>query len=483
MTEATATAPAARSRPAGADGATSGPSRLTLPVLLAGVFITTLDFFIVNVAIPDTQAGLRASSSAMQWVVAGFGLAFGAGLITAGRLGDMLGRRQMYLAGLLTFMVASLACGLAPDIGALLTGRVVQGIAAACTVPQAVGTMNIVYTGPRRARAFAAYGLSLGLAAVFGQLIGGALIEADIAGSGWRSIYLINVPVCLVTAVFVPRVVPRTRGDGHARLDVPGVLLASAAIVALVLPLVQGRQDGWPAWTWASLALAVLLGVGFVGYQRRLHRSGGAPLVEPQLFRARSFAVGSLVAMVYMLAMSSFFLTLALLLQDGHGLSPLDSGLVFGVLGAAYLLASTQASRVGVRLGRQVIALGAVVQLVGYLLLALVVNAYGVTGSVGVLLAPLAVIGVGMGFAVVPLPPMALSQVEPRHASAGSGVLSTAQQVGAAIGVALVGIVFYGRLDGTAHSFGPAFQAALLLLAGCCALAGLAVQLLPGRRG
>lgn len=459
------------------------PSPLTLLVLLAGVFITTLDFFIVNVAIPDTQASLHASGASVQWVVAGFGLALGSCLIVSGRLGDLFGRRAMYLTGLGLFLLASLACGLAPNIGVLLAARAIQGVGAAITMPQALGIMNVVFTGRARARAFAGYGLAMGIAGVFGQLIGGALIAADIAGSGWRGIYLINVPFCLVTLALAARVLPESRAAHRTRLDILGALLAAAAIVAVVLPLVQGQQDGWPLWTWLSFAGAVVLGVGTVRRQRRVGRVGGAPLVDPRLFQDRTFAAGSAVAFVYMLAMASFFLVLALYLQDGRGLTPLDSGVVFAALGVGYVGASSRASGLAARLGRQAVALGALVQGVGYVATALVVHHIGAGGSTGWLVAPLFVIGAGMGLALAPIPAIALAGVDPRHAAAGSGVLSTAQQVGGAVGVALIGIVFYPRLDGTAHGVAAAFTASLVLLAACCAATALLTQALPRRRG
>jgi EmrB/QacA subfamily drug resistance transporter len=452
----------------------------TLFVLLAGVFITTLDVFIVNVAIPDTQAELHAGNSAMQWVVAGFGLALGSGLITAGRLGDMFGRRRLYVIGLSLFMLASLACGLAPNIGALLAGRVVQGAASAITLPQAMGIMNVVFTGARRTRAFTGYGLAMGLAAVFGQLIGGALIRADIADMGWRSIYLINVPVCLA-AVVAARRIPESRSTVRTRLDLPGVALVITAIVAVVLPLVEGRAYGWPAWTWASFVAAAALIATFVTYQRRVHRKGGAPLIDPDLFRERAFAAGSLVSLVYLFANGSFFLVLALYLQDGHGLTPLASGGVFTALGAGYFATSMRAGRIAAKLGRQILALGMLLQITGFLLTALIATHIGPTGGIGWLVLGLIPIGAGMGLVIVPLAPLVLTAVQPRHAAAGSGVLSTAQQVGNAIGVALVGIVFYARLDGTPHGFAHAFAASLLLLGAFCAVAALLVQLLPGR--
>ncbi|HEY6495018.1 MAG TPA: MFS transporter [Trebonia sp.] len=225
----------------------AGPARAALPVLLAGTFISLLDFFIVNVALPDTQGSLHASPSAIQFIVAGYGLALAAGLITAGRLGDLYGRRRMYVLGLSLFTVASAACGLAPSATLLVTARVAQGAAAALLIPQILGTINTIYPPQKRAKAFAGYALAMGFGAVFGQLIGGVLIRLDLAGLGWRSIFLINVPIGLAAAILARRVVPETKARGAARIDLFGTVLLSLGLVAIVLPLVEGQQQGWPA--------------------------------------------------------------------------------------------------------------------------------------------------------------------------------------------------------------------------------------------
>ncbi|WTW98169.1 MFS transporter [Streptomycetaceae bacterium NBC_01309] len=475
--------------PRGADGAPAaapsaaerGPSWGTLLVLLAGVFITTLDFFIVNVAIPATQADLGASAAAIQWVVAGYGLALAALLITGGRLGDMVGRRRMYMIGMGLFTLASAACGLAGSPDVLIAARVAQGAAAALLMPQVLGIVNIVYTGQHRARAFMAYGLTIGFAGVFGQLIGGGLIEIDLFGLGWRSIYWINVPVGIAALLITPRLVPESRGARGTRLDFGGVLLVTLAMVAIVLPLVQGREQGWPLWTWLSLAAAPLLVAGFVWYQRRRAVRGGAPLIDMVMFRERSFAAGLGVMLAYQLAMASFFLVLALYLQMGHGMSALDSGLLFAALGAGYFLGATQAEKLAARLGRQVLTLGALLTALGYGVLAETVGATGATGSVGWLIPGLVVSGYGMGVALAPMSAIVLAGVSARYAASAAGVLNTAQQVGNALGVALVGIVFYGELGAglVPNEYAHAFTWALIPLIAFCVGTALLVQLLP----
>jgi len=460
------------------------PSWGALLILLAGIFIATLDFFIVNVAIPATQRDLRAGPAAVQWIVAGFGLALAGGLIIGGRLGDVFGRRRLYIIGLALFTLASAACGLAPTVEALIAARVGQGVAAALLMPQVLGIINVVYTGAHRVRAFIAYGLAMGFAGVFGQLIGGALIQADVAGLGWRAIFWINVPIGAVAVLLAPRLVPQARAQRGSKLDLPGAMWVTAGLVAVVLPLVQGRQLGWPLWSWLCLGAAVPVLAGFVAYQVRVARRGGAPLIDPALFRERAFAAGAGVATVYWLAVGSFFLVLALYLQQGRGLSALNSGLVFSVLGAGYFAASLRAPKLAARMGRQVLAAGSVAQAAGYALLAAAVAHVGPSGSLWWVIPGLALSGFGMGVVMAPMSATVLAGVTPAHAGSAAGVLGTAQQVGGALGIAIVGVVFYGAVGtGTPAQVSHAFVAALIpLMAFCAAAAGL-VQLLPRPTG
>ena len=490
MTTATAT----QQRPAGRPGpASPGPAGRygwgPLLVVLAGTFMALLDFFIVNVALPSVQSGLHASRAAVQLIIAGYGLTFATGMITGGRLGDLYGRRRMFMAGLALFTLTSAACGLAPSAGLLIGARVLQGAAGALMTPQVLAIIGIVYAGSRRDRAFAAYGLAMGFAGVLGQLLGGAIIAASVGGSGWRGIFLINVPVGLTALVLARRVIPefaghKARGNtgrgstgrgSTGRLDLAGTALATAGLAAVVAPLIEGQQYGWPAWTWASLAAAPVLLGGFVVHQRRRAASGRSPLVDPGLFASRGFSVGSMAALAFGLVPASFFFVLALFLQDGLGLSPLLSGEVFAAVGAGYFAAMMLATGLARRLGRQVLALGAAVVAAGALLLA---AADGGT-SWAPLLPGLAVTGFGIGLVLVPLSATVLAGVDPQNAGAAAGVLATAQQVGGAVGVALVGVVFYRSLG--AGVFGHAMTVALILLAGLTVATAALVQLLPRR--
>jgi EmrB/QacA subfamily drug resistance transporter len=450
----------------------------TLLVVLAGTFMTFLDFFIVNVALPSMQAELHAGQDAIELVVAGYGVAFAVGMISGGRMGDLYGRRRMFAAGLLLFIVTSLACGLAPNAAALVLARVLQGASGALLTPQVLAILGTVYTGAHRARAFAAYGMAMGFAGVLGQLLGGALIQADIAGSGWRGVFLINVPVGVAGLVAVRRTVPESHGQRTA-LDVGGATLLTAGLVALVLPLVEGRPHGWPEWTVLSLVVSPVLLAGFAVHQVRRGRTGRAPLVDFAIFGNRAFSVGSAIAFSFALVPPSLFFVLALYLQQGRDFSALFSGEVFAAVGAGFFAALLLAVPMAAKLGRQVLAVGSVVVAAGCLLLADAAYA----SSALELVPGLAVAGFGIGTVLVPVSNLALTGVVPHHAGAASGMLSTAQQVGGALGVAVTGIVFFGsvgRVGGVGHgNVAHAFARSLVVLAVLTAVTAALVQLLP----
>ena len=441
---------------------------LPLPVILAGTFMVVLDFFIVNVALPSMQAHLHASNGAIEWVVAGYGLTNAVFLITGARLGDRWGRVRVFTIGLALFTLASAGCGLAGTPEVLVISRLAQGCASALLMPVVLSIIGVLYDGADRARALAAYGMTMGFAAVSGQLIGGILVQANPAGLGWRSCFLINLPIGIAAVVLAPRVIPESRGAA-GRLDLTGTVLATLGLTAIVLPLVEGRAHGWPLWTWLSLAAAPVLLVAFALQQRRLDARGGTPLMPPRLFASRTFNVGLAAQLLFWFGQASFFLVLSLYLQLGRGMSALHSGLVFTILAAAYLMTSLRAPALTVRHGRRVLAAGAGMLVVGHLTLALTVADVGVGGSVLALAPGLALVGAGMGLCITPLASLLMAAAPPEHVGATSGVLSTMQNVGNAIGVAVVGVLFYGTVS---HGFADAFQVSVIALA--VALAGVA---------
>ncbi len=451
---------------------TPGPNPwLALALILTGTFMIVLDFFIVNVALPSMQDRLHAGPTALEWVVAGYGLTFSTLLITAGRLGDQIGRRRVFATGLALFVVASAGCGLATGPGVLVAFRLLQGAAGALIAPNVLSIIGVVFTGPARSRAISIYGVILGLAAVSGQLIGGLLIQSDVLGLGWRSVFLINVPIGIGALCLSGRGIPESRGAAGGRIDLTGTVILTAGLTAVVLPLVEGRQLGWPAWTWMSLAAGpVLLGI-FGVHQGRLGRRGGSPLLNPTLFRDRTLTAGLVTQFGLWCGQAAFFLVLALYLQQGQGLDPLDAGLVFTILAGAYLVASLRAPALTGRFGRTLIGVGALTLAAGQALLFIAVRADGAHGSIAGLVPGLLLVGAGMGLCIAPLTTTVLASVQPQTAGAVSGALSTMQQVGNSVGVAVTGVIYFGALHrGYAHAFGLSVMELGVLLVGVAAL-------------
>ncbi|GGO59833.1 MFS transporter [Streptomyces lasiicapitis] len=448
-----------------------------LAIVMVGTFITVLDYFITNVAVPSIQADLGASHAQSQLVIVGYGVAFTAGMITGGRLGDLYGRRRMFALGMAGFTVASGLCGLAQSADALTAFRVLQGAAAALMVPQVLGILGVVYTGAARARAFVIYGLVVGLAGVFGQVIGGALISIDMAGLDWRTIFLINLPIGVVALVLTPRLIPESRSEQGGRLDLTGAVLSTAALVALVFSLIQGQEQDWPLWSWLLLAASVPLGAAFIAHQRRRTRQGLSPLIDLALFNSRTFSVGLAAMLTYFLAMGSFFFLLALYLQQGRGLSPAEAGLVFLTLGGGYFGSSLLSTRLAATLGSRLYAAGPLTLAAGYVLTALTANWLGTDGHILWIIAPLVVAGVGMGMTTGPLTGAVLAGADPQHAAAASGAANTVQEGGVAIGVAVVGAVFFPALGETAApgDYPHAFGLGLIPLVAFCLAASLIV--------
>jgi len=445
---------------------------------MIGTFIIVLDFFIVNVALPSMQSRLHTGAGTVEWVVAGYGLTFSAFLITAGRLGDRIGRRRVFGLGLAIFTVASAACGLAPNAAFLVAARCGQGVGAALIGPSILAIIGVTYTGSDRVRAISVYGLVMGLAAVSGQLIGGALIQADPAGLGWRTVFLINLPVAAAAMALTPRLVPESRAGSAGRIDLVGTALVTLGLTAVVLPLVEGRQYGWPAWTIASLLAApVLLGT-FAWSQLRRARKGDVPLLDMKLFKDRSFATGLVTQLGLWSGQASFFLVLALYLQQGRGLDPIDAGLVFTILAASYLAASLRAPALTMRFGRSVVAVGALTLAGGHGLLLVAVHFYGSRGSLASLVPGLLLVGAGMGLCITPLTTVVLSSTSPERAGSVSGAMSTVQQVGNALGVAITGVIFF---DGLNHGYDRAFAWSLVELAALLVAVAILSRLLPRR--
>jgi len=314
-------------------------------LLLMGAFLPIADFFIVNVALHSIDDSLRASPATLELVVAGYGIAYAALLVLGGRLGDRFGRRRMFLAALVGFVLASLACGLAPTIGALIAARLVQGASAALLVPQVLATFHATLDGERKARALAMYGATSGIAAVVGQLAGGLLVTADIAGTDWRPIFLVNVPIGAVVILFAGRVVPATRSPHPGGIDMPGTLLFAATLTALLIPLTEGHSLGWPAWAWVLLAGVPVLAVTGYLVESRIERNGDAPLLPPSLIKLPSMWKGLSMILPFSIGFGAFMFVFALTVQGGLHADALHSGLAILPMAILFFLGSLVSPR------------------------------------------------------------------------------------------------------------------------------------------
>ncbi|MBF6301084.1 MFS transporter [Nocardia amamiensis] len=424
---------------------TPDPRRwLALVVMLVAGFMDLLDITIVNVAIPSMLQDLDAEYTQMEWVVAGYVLGFAALLITGGRLGDLYGRKRVFLVGVAGFTLASGLCGVAADPAVLIGSRVLQGAMAGLMVPQILAIVRVDFPADERGKALGIWGGVLGSASVAGLVLGGVLLQWDLFGWGWRPIFLINVPVgiCALAGAWV--LVRDSRSPAASRLDPIGVALATTAIVMVVYPLTEGRSLGWPAWTFVLMATGlVLLGV-FVAYEGRRTRTAGSPLMALALFRARAFSTGMATWAIFWVALGGFFFMWMLYLQIGLGWTPLRSGLTATPFAVAAAAGSGLAVQVFVpRFGRRVLMAGALVNAAGFAGYSWVATHYGPGVAPWQMVIPLAVAGFGFGLVVAPMVDLILTGVPADDAGSASGTLSTVQQVGTALGIALVGVVFF----------------------------------------
>lgn len=449
-------------------------------VLIVANFMDLLDTTIVNVALPSLTADVGASDAQVEWVVGAYTLGLAATLVLGGRLGDRFGRRSVFVTGVLGFSVASLLCALAPTGTAVIAARAAQGVFAGAMVPQVLAAVQDLYEPEQRGPIFGLVGFITGSASVAGPLLGGWLVDADPFGIGWRGVFAVNVPLGGILAIAAVFVVPANPVEERGRGDVLGVLLATLAAVTVMVMLVDGREAGWPVWCWISLGVGMAALMGFclreVTVDRR-RRSGAqiAPFLPLRLFLDRAFASGTLVNFVYQAGLVSFFLYLALYLQQGLGFSPMQAGLTWLGFSVGTLVSSALASTPVVGRHRAaVMSGGALLTTAGFAWTSLIA-ASGHTQAIhnGWPLTPgLTLAGVGLGGLIVPLFWATLENVAPQDAGGASGALGMLQQFGGAIGVAIVGLAFYNTTDlAAAFSTAGFISAALLAVAAVSSLA------------
>ncbi|GAA4630583.1 MFS transporter [Actinoallomurus vinaceus] len=423
---------------------------LMLAVLLLGQFMGLLDVFIVNVAMPAIGADLHASGASLQLVVGGYTAAYAMLLITGARLGTLYGRRRMYLLGVIVFTTMSLVCGLAPGSGVLIGSRFLQGAGAAVMVPQIMSLIQTRFTGPARAKALSAYGAVLSLGSVAGLIIGGLLVSADLFGLTWRPAFLVNVPLGVILAVLVPRLVPADETGTARRLDVAGLVIATSATFLIVLPLVLGREAGWPAWSFGCVAAGIVLAGVFIPVERRIAARGGDPLLDPAVLRTPGVGagIGALAAM--QVGYGGFLFVCTLHLEAGLGDSALRVGLTYLPMAATFGLVGFSWRALPATTHRVLPPIGLALCGVAYLGISAAVRD-GANGGTP-LWAALAADGIGMGLSVSPLLTRSLLHVRLSQAADASGLLTTTMQLGQVLGVAAFGTVFLALRDHAVES-------------------------------
>ncbi|MGW2654217.1 MFS transporter [Streptomyces sp. NPDC001478] len=459
-----------------------------LAIVMTAAFMDLVDVTIVNIAIPSIQRDTGATFSSIQWITAGYALAFAAGLITGGRLGDIYGRKRIFLIGIAGFTLASALCGFAANPEMLVASRILQGGTAALMVPQVLSIVHATFPAHERGKVFGLFGAIVGLGAVSGPLLGALLTEWNIAGLEWRPIFLINLPVGIAGLVLGRLFITESKAPRALRLDLTGVVLVTLGMLMLIYPLTRGEELGWPMWGYLSMGGSVLVLLVLVVFERARAARTGSPLIELSLFRVKSFAAGIAVQLTFGVGLGIFFLVWTLYMQQGLGWSALRAG----TTGIPFSISVSAAAGISVqklvpRYGRKVLQAGALLMIAGLLLYIWESDRYGMGITSWQMALPLVVMGVGMGLIVAPLADAVLSEVPKEHSGSASGLFNTVQQMGNALGLALVSVVFFGSIGDRlappqiGPAFADAFEHSLGWVAGVLAVIFLLMFALPAR--
>jgi EmrB/QacA subfamily drug resistance transporter len=433
-----------------------------LATVVAAQFMFGVDVFIVNVAIPTIAAELNASAAQIEAVIAIYLIAYATLVVTGGRLGDIYGTRNVFIAGVLGFTVTSLWCALAQSGPELIVARLAQGATAALMVPQVLATIHLLFADASRGRAFGIYGIVLGLAGAAGFLLGGILVTLDLAGFGWRAVFFVNVPFGVVIMGAAWKIMPMVPRRGGTRLDIPGAIVLFVGLLCLIGPMLFGHDVGWSPWVWLVMAVGVAVIASFLRLERAVARRGGMPLIDLALLSDRAFMRGLAAVFFFFFANLSFYLVMTMFMQKALRIPPLQAGLVFVPLALTFVIASRHSAARAKRRGTLVLIEGCAVQIVG--LAALVTTVEWIAAPSAIVLAlVLTIFGYGQGLVMAPLSSAVLSTVRPASAGAGSGMYGTTAQIANAAGVAAIGAVFFAIE--ASQSARPALSAASALFA------------------
>lgn len=448
-----------------------------LAVLLTGAFLPFLDFNVVNLALPTIRRNLAASSSEVQFVISAYAATYAVFLITGGRLGDLFGRKRLFMTGVAGFTFASIVCSIAWSPSILIGGRVLQGLTATMMTPQVLASIRVLFPMNEQGQALGLYGVTFGFANISGQILGGILVSSHPFGLSWQAIFLINVPIGIAAFIGSIFFLRDSRSPHAQKLDIGGIVLLSLTLGLLVYPLVEGRETGWPVWILAMLAGCPVALAAFIRFEAGMSAQGRDPLVELALFRDRSFIIGVVIALAFYM-LSSFYLTFSVYLQGGLQLNALDAGLATLPFAGGFFMGSLVSSRVMQTLGTRALALGFGLQVAGFGVVMLAVGSARLPWGLD---AGLVCAGLGFGTVLPSIIKAVIGGVDQRHAGLVSGIMISTFQVGAALGVAVIGGVFYSALGSgqTLESHQHAFVVALGCNVALLALCGVLSLWLP----
>lgn len=458
---------------------------LAIVVLIVAQFMDLVDSTITNVALPSIQKSLKTTAAQLEWTMAGYMLAFAVLLVTGGRLGDIFGRKKVFMAGVTGFALASLACSMAHSGDVLVASRLAQGAFAGIMVPQVLSSVQVLYNQEERAKIYGLIGAISALGSVVGLILGGWMVTSNAFGEGWRSIFLVNVPVGVLLLIAAAIFVPNSKAEHPLKLDGLGVVLAAGTVFLVEFPLIEGRLAHWAWWIWAMLIASPFACALFVRQQSAKMRRDGSPLLPMPLFANRGFSSGLVVQTLFWMANGGYMLTLGYFMQTGLGYSPLRTGLTLLGMTAGAMVVTPAGDPLAKKFGKWVIFLGGLIQAAAFVWVISTIAGHTHGGDIQWnLIYPLALSGVGMVLLIVPLMDEALATVEASGAGAASGTFNTFQQVGFSLGVAVAGVIFFGRAGShpTADSLRHAVTEALWMTVGAFALAGIVALLLPNHR-
>lgn len=436
---------------------------LTLTIVLFATFMSLIDAFIVYVTVPSIKVNLHATDSQVEWVITAYLLAYAVLLVTGGRLGDIYGRKRVFILGMIGFIITSFSCGISFQPDWLIISRVLQGASAACMIPQVLSTIQVNFEGPKRALVLGIYGAVIGLGSILGQVFGGLLLEWNLFGLGWRNAFFINIPFGLLALLGSVYIIVETKSETAKRLDWAGVFLVTIAMLFLVYPLVSGRELGWPIWTFICMIIFAVLMVFFLVFEKKIMNNGGSPLIVLSLFKEKVFNVGMIVAILFYTGNAGLFFMIPLYCQYGLGYNALQSALIFVPLGLGFLVSSMSASRLVNRFSIRVINIGTGLMFLSYLILSFLIGHFGQQISNTFLAILFFLSGLGQGIVASPLINAVLSKIKSKDVGSASGILTTTTQFAQVLGIAIFGVVFFGLRDLHMGNYSIAFQQSLWL--------------------